>query len=150
MTKVYSRIPSQWKTSDLRWQKFTPEYPSPHIGLESGRSYVETNLYPPWIPLVLHLYNPHQAIASYPITSIDSDADADADADALSSLVAREMSAKSWNGDVFGTLSGYALPYVSAVIGGVIVLKKAFFSEDVMSHHVKQLYDDVILTALML
>ena len=35
MTKVYSGIP-----------------PSPRLGLESGRSYVETNLYPPWIPLV--------------------------------------------------------------------------------------------------
>ena len=74
MTKVYSGIPPQkWKTSDLRWPKFTPEYPPPPpqneklqiwedqsllwntpppIGLESGRSYVETNLYPPWIPLV--------------------------------------------------------------------------------------------------
>ena len=28
MTKVYSGItPPQWKTSDLRWPKFTPEYP---------------------------------------------------------------------------------------------------------------------------
>ena len=84
--------PPQWKTSDLRWPKFTPEYPpspnekneklqiwddqsllqnipppneklqiwddqsllwnTPPLGLESGRSYVETNLYPPWIPLV--------------------------------------------------------------------------------------------------
>ena len=94
MTKVYSRIspPPKWKTSDLRWPKFTPEYtppkmknfrfemtkvysgiplppneklqiwddqsllrntpPPPPEGLESGRSYVETNLYPPWIPLV--------------------------------------------------------------------------------------------------
>ena len=27
MTKVYSRIPPpQWKTSDLRWPRFTPEY----------------------------------------------------------------------------------------------------------------------------
>ena len=67
--------------------------------------------------IILYLYNPHQAIASYPITSIDSDADVDA----LSSLVVREMSAKSWNGDVFGTLPGYALPYVSAVIGGAFV-----------------------------
>ena len=30
MTKVYSRIHPQWKTSDLRWPKFTPEYPPPH------------------------------------------------------------------------------------------------------------------------
>ena len=112
MTKVYSRIPPKWKTSDLRWPKFTPEYPPPpnmknfrfemtkvysgiphqmknfrfemtkvysgippppsqkmknfrfemtkvysgipppHLGLQSGRSSVETNLYPPWIPLV--------------------------------------------------------------------------------------------------
>ena len=95
MTKVYSRIPPspqneklqiwddqsllrntqppppphQWKTSDLRWPKFTPKYPTPPpphqwktsdlrwpkfkvysrippspVGLESGRSYVETNL----------------------------------------------------------------------------------------------------------
>ena len=61
----------KWKTSDLRWPKFTPQYPPmkkfrfemtkvysgipppPPIGLESGRSYVETNLYPPWIPLVI-------------------------------------------------------------------------------------------------
>ena len=35
MTKVYSGIPP------------------PRLRLESGRSYVETNLYPPWIPLVL-------------------------------------------------------------------------------------------------
>ena len=27
MTKVYSRIPPKWKTSDLRWPKFTPECP---------------------------------------------------------------------------------------------------------------------------
>ena len=92
MTKVYSEIPPQWKTSDLRWPKFTlinppqwktsdlrwpkftPKYPPPPEmenfrfemtkvyseipptpppnGLESGRSYLETNLYPPWIPLV--------------------------------------------------------------------------------------------------
>ena len=131
MTKVYSEIPPpqipneklqiwddqsllrntpQWKTSDLRWLKFTPKYPpkmknfrfemtkvyseippqneklqiwddqsllrntpSPpneklqiwddqsllrntpppsQKGLQSGRLYVETNLYPPWIPLV--------------------------------------------------------------------------------------------------
>ena len=51
MTKVYSGIPPpQWKTSYLRSPKFTPEYPPE--GLQSGRSYVETNLYPPWIPLV--------------------------------------------------------------------------------------------------
>ena len=51
MAKVYSGIPpTNWKTSDLRWPKFTPEYPPPE-GLQSGRSYVETNLYPPWIPL---------------------------------------------------------------------------------------------------
>ena len=46
MTKVYSGIPPPpiWKTSDLRWPKFTPEYPQPPTpqGLESGRSYVET------------------------------------------------------------------------------------------------------------
>ena len=35
MTKVYSGIP-----------------PPLRLGLESGRSYMETNLYPPWIPLV--------------------------------------------------------------------------------------------------
>ena len=57
MTKVYSGIPPptppKWKTSDLRWPKFTPEYPSPPpVGWQSWRSYVETNLYPPWIPLV--------------------------------------------------------------------------------------------------
>ena len=44
--------PPIWKTSDLRWPKFTPKYPP--IGLESGRSYMETNLYPPWIPLVVN------------------------------------------------------------------------------------------------
>ena len=60
--------PPQWKTSDFRWPKFTPEYPPqmknfrfqmtkvysgiPPPALESGRSYVETNLYPQWIPLV--------------------------------------------------------------------------------------------------
>ena len=75
--------PPKWKTSDLGWPKFTPEYPPPKMknfrfgmtkvysgipppqneklqiwddqsllrntpppGLESGRSYVETNLYP--------------------------------------------------------------------------------------------------------
>ena len=27
MTKVYSGIPPKWKTSDLGWPKFTPEYP---------------------------------------------------------------------------------------------------------------------------
>ena len=45
---------TKWKTSDLRWPKFTPEYTTPPlpIGLDSGRSYVETNLYPLWIPLV--------------------------------------------------------------------------------------------------
>ena len=42
--------PPQWKTSDLRWPKFTLKYP--HIGLKSRRSYVESNVYPPWIPLV--------------------------------------------------------------------------------------------------
>ena len=64
MTKVYSGIPPspqwktsdlrwpkftpewpppKWKTSDLRWPKFTPEYPPPApVGSESGRSYVET------------------------------------------------------------------------------------------------------------
>ena len=45
MTKVYSRIPSpppKWKTSDLKWPKFTPEYLPPPVGSESGRSYVET------------------------------------------------------------------------------------------------------------
>ena len=42
--------PPKWKTSDLRWPTFTPEFPPPP--LESGRLYVETNLYPPWIPLV--------------------------------------------------------------------------------------------------
>ena len=72
MTKVYSRIPPPpwktsdlrwpkftpeyspppWKTSDLRWPKFTPEYPPPPIGLQSWRSYVESNLYPLWIPLI--------------------------------------------------------------------------------------------------
>ena len=55
MTKVYSRILPQWKTSYLRWPKFTLEYPSsppPPIGLQSWRSYVETNLYPLWIPLI--------------------------------------------------------------------------------------------------
>ena len=29
MTKVYSKIPPQWKTSDLKWPKFTPKYPPP-------------------------------------------------------------------------------------------------------------------------
>ena len=74
MTKLYSRIPPppKWKTSDLRWPKFTPEYipqmknfrfemtkvysripQYTPVGLRSWRSYVETNLYPPWIPLVL-------------------------------------------------------------------------------------------------
>ena len=97
MTKVYSKIPPpQWKTSDLRWPKFTLKYPPPPPqmknfrfemtkvyseippppneklqiwddqsllwntppppkGLQSGRSYVETNLYPPWIPLVVSI-----------------------------------------------------------------------------------------------
>ena len=66
------KAPLQWKTSDLRWPKFTPEYPPlmknfrfemtkvysgiPPLVLESGRSYVETNLYPPWIPLVWIVY----------------------------------------------------------------------------------------------
>ena len=27
ITKVYSGIPPKWKTSDLRWPKFTPEFP---------------------------------------------------------------------------------------------------------------------------
>ena len=36
----------------MRWPKFTLEYPPPPRGLQSWRSYVETNLYPPWIPLV--------------------------------------------------------------------------------------------------
>ena len=35
MTKVYSGIPPpQWKTSDLRWPKFTPEYPPPNEKLQ--------------------------------------------------------------------------------------------------------------------
>ena len=84
MAKVYFGIPlppPPWKTSDLRWPKFTLEYPPPPNeklqiwdgqsllwnpplwvfsvltpqyhpppGPESRRSYVETNLYPPWIP----------------------------------------------------------------------------------------------------
>ena len=61
MTKVYSEIPPtpQWKTSDLRSPKFTLKYPPspPPIGLKSRRSYVETNLYPPWIPLVQIIYH---------------------------------------------------------------------------------------------
>ena len=39
MTKVYSGIP-----------------PPPSAGLQSGRSYVETDLYPPWIPLVVSVF----------------------------------------------------------------------------------------------
>ena len=66
MTKIYSEIPPphgklqiwddqsllrntpppKWKSSDLRWPKFTPKY-HPPVGPESGRSYVETNLHTP-------------------------------------------------------------------------------------------------------
>ena len=48
--KFTLEYPPKWKTSDLRWPKFTLEYPP--VGLQSSISYVETNLYPPWIPLV--------------------------------------------------------------------------------------------------
>ena len=67
--KFTPKYPPKWKTSDLRWPKFTLKYPpTPNgklqiwddqsllrntpslVGLESGRSYVEPNLYPPWIP----------------------------------------------------------------------------------------------------
>ena len=46
--------PPKWKTSDLRWPNFTLEYPPPE-GLQSGRSYVETNLHPPSTPLIVYL-----------------------------------------------------------------------------------------------
>ena len=62
--------PPFWKTSDLRWPKFTLEYPPPShppphpvVVLQSGRSYVETNLYPPWIPLVFLLLVDQQWVA---------------------------------------------------------------------------------------
>ena len=35
MTKVYSRISPQMKTSDLRWPKFTPEYPPPRLAIQA-------------------------------------------------------------------------------------------------------------------
>ena len=34
------------------WHPTAQPPPPPQKGLQSGRSYVETNLYPPWIPLV--------------------------------------------------------------------------------------------------
>ena len=78
MTKVYSRIPPLphfgklqiwddqsllqnnpphfgklqiWDDQSLLWNT-----PPPVVVLQSGRSYVETNLYPPWIPLVFIIY----------------------------------------------------------------------------------------------
>ena len=36
MTKVYSGIPPKWKTSDLRWPKFTLEYPPPRKACNPG------------------------------------------------------------------------------------------------------------------
>ena len=52
MTKVYSGIPPQLKKFRFEMTKVCSGIPPPPIGLQSGRSYVETNLYAPWIPLV--------------------------------------------------------------------------------------------------
>ena len=45
MTKVYSGIPPQWKTSDLRWPKFTLDYPPLKKSCWWEFSYVETYIY---------------------------------------------------------------------------------------------------------
>ena len=39
--KFTPEYPPKWKTSDLRWPKFTPEYPPPQ-NEKLGRSYLET------------------------------------------------------------------------------------------------------------
>ena len=55
ITKVYSGIPpSQMKNFRFEMTKVYSGIPPPPP-LKSGRSYVETNLYPPWIPLVIPL-----------------------------------------------------------------------------------------------
>ena len=48
MTKVYSKIPP--KMENFRFEITKVYSKIPPIGLESGRSYVKTNLYPSWIP----------------------------------------------------------------------------------------------------
>ena len=56
MTKVYSKIPpSPMKNFRFEMTKVYSEIPPHPIFVQSGRSYVETNLYPPWIPLVCTL-----------------------------------------------------------------------------------------------
>ena len=50
MTKVYSGIPPPMKNFRFEMTKVYSRIPP---GLESGRSYVETNLYPLWIPLIV-------------------------------------------------------------------------------------------------
>ena len=54
MTKVYSRIPApQLKNFRFEMTKvYSGIPPPPPIGLQSRRSHVETNMYPPWMPLV--------------------------------------------------------------------------------------------------
>ena len=64
MTKVYSAVPPPPTPPPPKMKNFRfemtkvysarlPPLPPPPDGLQSGRSYVETNLYRPWIPLVL-------------------------------------------------------------------------------------------------
>ena len=47
MTKVYSRIPPKWKTSDFRWPKFTSECPPPNEKTSDLRWPKFTPEYPP-------------------------------------------------------------------------------------------------------
>ena len=49
--------PSNEKLQIWDDQSLLQNTPPPPVGLESGRSYVETNLYPPWIPLVVSCYD---------------------------------------------------------------------------------------------
>ena len=48
MTKIYSKIlPPQWKTSDLRWPKFTPKYPPKMKNFRFEMTKVYSEIRPP-------------------------------------------------------------------------------------------------------
>ena len=65
MTKVYSKIPPpNGKLQIWDDQSLLQNTPPPN-GLESGRSYVETNLYPPWIPLVVSVLKIHKLLVFF-------------------------------------------------------------------------------------
>ena len=61
MTKVYSGIPPQNEKLQIWDDQSLLQNTPPPIGLQSWRWYVETNLHPPWIPLVslLHIFAFH-------------------------------------------------------------------------------------------